>query len=77
MAIPGQACKFHGVLIVEHKQDGPTTCLVFLGIEVDTVKEQLCLPAEKLNRLQILLQEWEDMPEAQARIAYQIAQSCL
>ena len=42
-----------------HKREGPTTCLTFLGIEIDTVKGHLRLPAEKLQRLRDLLGEWE------------------
>ena len=50
-----------GVPLAEHKRDGPTTyCLTYLGIEVDMVAGQLRLPAEKLERLRTLLQEWGD-----------------
>ena len=41
-----RACEFLGVPIAEQKRDGLTTCLVYLGIEVDTIKFQLCLPKE-------------------------------
>ena len=47
-----------GVPIAEHKRDGPTTCLTYLGIEVDTVASQLRLPQGKLQNLQTLLSEW-------------------
>ena len=43
-----------------HKRDGPTTCITFLGIQVDTVAGELRLPEEKLLRLKTLLQEWEE-----------------
>ena len=49
-----------GVPIAGHKTEGPTTCLVFLGIEVDTVAAELRLPSDKLQRLQILLHQWGD-----------------
>ena len=49
-----------GVPIADHKTDGPATCLVFLGIEVDTVTGELRLPQDKLQRLQNLLQQWGD-----------------
>ena len=39
---------------------GPTTCLQFLGIEIDMVANQLRLPEEKLQRLVSLLQGWGD-----------------
>ncbi len=41
-----------------HKREGPTTCLTFLGIEVDTVRGHLRLPADKLQHLRDLLGEW-------------------
>jgi hypothetical protein len=49
-----------GVPIAAHKTEGPTTCLVFLGIELDTIAGELRLPDEKLQRLQSLLLEWGD-----------------
>ena len=56
-----------GVPLAEHKRDGPTTCLTYLGIEVDTVAGQLHLPAEKLERLRTLLQEWGNRKVCQWR----------
>lgn len=53
--ILNQACRALGVPLAEHKRDGPTTCLTFLGIEVDTVAGQLRLPQDKLQRLIALL----------------------
>ena len=44
-----------GVPIAEHKQDGPSTCIVFLGIGIDTIAGELPLPADKLHRLEALL----------------------
>ena len=37
---------------------GPTTCLTFLGIEVDTDLLELRLPQEKLQRVKQMVQEW-------------------
>ena len=51
-------CKELGVLIAEEKVEGPSTCLTFLGIEVDTVQWQLCLPQEKLQRVRVLVGSW-------------------
>ena len=53
-----RTCGELGVPIAEHKRDGPTTCLTYLGIEVDTMASQLRLPQEKLQRMQSLLVEW-------------------
>ena len=43
------------VPIEESKLEGPTSCLTFLGIEVDTICLQLHLPQEKLVNLKELL----------------------
>ena len=40
-----------GIPLEPSKLEGPSTCLTFLGIEVDTVSLQLRLPANKLARL--------------------------
>ena len=50
-------CNRLGVPIAAHKTKGPSSCLVFLGIEIDTVAGELRLPADKLQRLQTLLQQ--------------------
>ena len=51
-------CRRLGVPLAPHKQVGPTTCLVFLGIEVDSLAGQLRLPADKLARLSSALIDW-------------------
>ena len=60
LAILEHECRKLGVPIAAHKRDGPTTRLVYLGIEIDTVMSQLRLPREKLQHLQSLLQDWGD-----------------
>ena len=47
-----------GVPYALAKCEGPTTVLIFLGIEIDTVKHKLRLPAEKLRRLQETIEAW-------------------
>ena len=54
-----QVCQEHGIPLAPHKTVGPTTCLIFLGIEIDTTRMELRLPHEKLSRLLELLQEWQ------------------
>ena len=49
-----------GVPLVVHKTVGPTACLTFLGITIDTVANELRLPADKLERLRTLLVSWGD-----------------
>ncbi len=41
-----------------HKTVGPSTCITFLGILIDTEAFELRLPTEKLARLQELVQSW-------------------
>ena len=52
------SCARLGVPIAEHKREGPTACLTFLGIKVDAIAAELRLPADKLRRLQTLFREW-------------------
>ena len=47
-----------GIPIAEDKLEGPATCLVFLGIELDTLQMSLRLPIEKLQELRQLVQTW-------------------
>ena len=46
-----QVCTELGVPLSPDKQEGPSTTILFLGIVIDTVKQELCLPEEKLGRL--------------------------
>ena len=55
-----RVCRVLGVPMAVHKREGPTTCIIFLGIEVDTVAGELRLPVEKMQRLQATLEEWGD-----------------
>ena len=50
-----------------HKRDGPTTCLIFLGIQIDTVAGELRLLEEKLQRLRTLLREWSTRKSCQRK----------
>ena len=51
-------CEELGVPLTSNKKEGPSTCMSFLGIELDTVAGELRLPSKKLHRLRALLQEW-------------------
>ena len=53
-----QILQFLGVPVAVHKTEGPATCVTFLGILVDTRAFQLRLPADKILRLQSLIQSW-------------------
>ena len=58
LSILNRECTALGIPIADHKRDGPTTCLTFLGIEVDTIAGELRLPSDKMQRLKQLLLEW-------------------
>ena len=53
-------CEGLGFPVAPEKAVGPTTTLIFLGIELDSVKMEMRLPREKLERLQISLGRWLD-----------------
>ena len=55
-----QCCAQLGVPLVTHKTVGPTSCLTFLGITIDTNANELRLPDDELARLRGLLTEWGD-----------------
>jgi hypothetical protein len=52
------ACEHLGVPVALDKLEGPTTTLVFLGILVDSVQQQLRLPDDKLRELQHAIISW-------------------
>ena len=47
-----------GIPLAAHKTEGPTSVLVFLGILIDTEAFELCLPADKLARVQETIRSW-------------------
>ena len=51
-------CAMLNIPLAVTKREGPSTCLTFLGIIIDTVNLELRLPTEKLHRLQALLEKW-------------------
>ena len=51
------ACSHFGIPLEMSKLEGPSTCLTFLGIEVDTNALQLRLPADKLLKLKLALSQ--------------------
>ena len=52
---------FHhlGVPLAPDKVCGPTTCITFLGIEIDSIAHTVRLPADKFTALLGLLAAWE------------------
>lgn len=53
-----RVCSELGVPLAPDKQDGPTTVIQFLGIIIDTERQELRLPEDKLKRLLESLDEW-------------------
>ena len=51
-------CTDLGVPLAMEKLEGPTHCITFLGIEIDTQAGTLCLPADRLFWLQEVLRHW-------------------
>ena len=52
-------CASLGLPVAPGKTVGPSTVLTFLGIEIDSVSQELRLPADKLSRLCESLSQWE------------------
>ena len=44
-------CTELGVPLAKEKSEGPTTCLTFLGLELDSVKMQVRVPLEKIQEI--------------------------
>ena len=63
----GETCAELGVPVATAKTVDPTTCLTFLGMEVDTDRLELCLPQEKLQRVKQMVQEWMGRKAARRR----------
>ena len=59
LAIVKATCSESGAPIKEEKCEGPATTLPFLGMELDTVKLEIHLPSDKLERLKSLTAEWK------------------
>ena len=62
-----QICDILGVPLALENVEGPTTCLSFLGITLDTTAMEARLPPEKLQRLRLLVTEWTKKSKATKR----------
>ena len=52
-------CKELGIPLASEKQDGPTAVITLIGIIIDTIRGELRLPEDKLQRLLQTVKEWE------------------
>ena len=59
-------CQDLGFPVAPDKTEGPSTTLIFLGIEIDTVACQLHLPQDKLLLLLSTLSQWMNFTGRQA-----------
>jgi hypothetical protein len=57
-------CKKLGVPMADEKTEGPCTCLVFLGILLDTVKMEASLAPDRLSALRQLTTIWNGKQSA-------------
>ena len=53
-----ETCRDVGLPVEPEQDKGPTTCLPFTGIELDTTAMEPSLPQEKLSRLRRELGRW-------------------
>ena len=56
--------QYLGIPVAPNKSEGPSTCLSFLGVLLDTVKFELRLPQDKLCRLKLLVRVWSGRSSA-------------
>jgi len=59
-----QVCDILGVPLALEKVEGPSTSLSFLKITLDIVNMEARLPPKKLQRLQLLVEEWLEKKKA-------------
>lgn len=57
-------CRSLGIPMAEAKTEGPTTCLTYLGIELDTALMQARLSSSKLAELRQLIVAWKSRTHA-------------
>ena len=60
-------CEELGVPLATAKLEGPSDCLTFLGIEIDTMSGRLHLPADKLAQLKHMLWQWYNRQSCRCR----------
>ena len=59
-------CAELGFPVAAEKTEGPATVLTFLGIELDTVKQEVRLPQDKLSQLSLNLAVWMKRADSQS-----------
>ena len=70
-------CAELGVPLAPEKQAGPSAITTFLGITIDTMKQELRLPRNKLKRLIEAVSEWASSKRKEGtRVPYRSATPC-
>ena len=67
VAIMRDTCTITGTPVEDEKFEGPAPVLPFLGIELDTIKLEIRLPVDKLQRLQQQTKEWRGRKQGKKR----------
>ena len=62
-----EVCSFLGIPLALEKVEGPTACLTFLGITLDTQRMEARLPDEKLQRIRTMVAAWLSRKKASKR----------
>eukprot|EP00795_Rhopilema_esculentum_P007294 gene7294-12994_t len=60
-------CETLGVPIAQDKTEGPSTCITYLGFKLDSVKQELQLPQEKLVQVRAKLSVWKNRKTGKKR----------
>lgn len=66
-------CAKLGLPLAADKTEGPTTCLTFLGIELDSVALEARLPKERLAEINLRMMEWGKRTSASIKELQSIA----
>ena len=67
IGIVKEVCEEAGMPTEPEKEEGPTTELVFLGMELDSRQLVIRLPEEKLQRMRSTLERWRGMKSCKKR----------
>ena len=59
-----RVCKLLGIPVAMDKVEGPATLIVFLGLKLDSVKQQIRLLLDKLEAILKELGEWQQRDKA-------------
>ena len=62
-----EVCQHLGVPVAHDKVEGPSTTMTFLGLEIDTIHQQLRLPLDKLAELKSELNQWAERKKTTKR----------